>query len=152
MLFYKKQLLKVATLYVNTFIMNIFMEKMNFKTKLGAILLVLSSFVFASCMHTADVTDIPDVCFEKEVLPIFQNNCAMSGCHGSGSHEEFDATTYAGIMEVISPNSLSESEAYMSITNNLQIMPPSPYKALSKEQRTTIAVWITQGAKNTTCP
>ena len=28
------------------------------------------------------------VCFEGEILPIFQTSCAKSGCHDAGTHEE----------------------------------------------------------------
>jgi len=28
------------------------------------------------------------VCFEAEVLPIFQTNCAKSGCHDAASHQD----------------------------------------------------------------
>lgn len=38
------------------------------------------SIIFSNCTQEY-VEDINGVCFEQEVLPIFQANCALRGCH-----------------------------------------------------------------------
>ena len=64
---------------------------------LSAVALTISIFVlvFGACKHTPPEQVVPPpvsggggggtgnttVCFETEILPIFQSNCAKSGCH-----------------------------------------------------------------------
>ncbi len=131
------------------------MKIQNFQKKL-AVLVAGFAFVsiVGSCSHpTENIESLPTVCFESDVLPIFQTNCAISGCHAGGNAEAgYSCSDYPSIMRKISPNSLSNSEAYQVITDTwITPMPPSPRKMLSKEQRTLIAVWILQGAKETKC-
>ncbi len=113
----------------------------------------LLAVIFSSCRHEAmGVDSLETVCFETQVLPIFQTSCAISGCHG-GSHPEegFDATSYSSIMKLVEPGKPQKSEVYRVITSplNPEMMPPD--RPLTKEQRTLIEVWILQGAKNTSC-
>ena len=77
----------------------------------------------------------------------------MSGCHSGGNGEAgYSFTNYAEVMKAITPNSLKDSKAYSAITDPwFNTMPPSPHKMLSQEQRTLIAIWIQQGAKDTKC-
>ena len=59
----------------------------------------------------------PDVCFQENVLPIFVSNCAMSGCHNSiDKAEEYDLTSYEGIMKGVVANHPSRSEVYKVIS------------------------------------
>lgn len=113
--------------------------------------LSLGLIVF-SCKHDkADISTFKDVCFETEVLPIFQNNCAMSGCHGAGGGEAgFVLDNYQGIKDGISAGDPLNSKLYKTITNEwINMMPPD--NPLSKDQRTTIRLWIEQGALETNC-
>ena len=72
--------------------------------KLSAVALtfiIIISF-FGACKHEPPVQQVPDpvtggggggtgttaVCFESDVLPIFQSNCAKSGCHDAASHQD----------------------------------------------------------------
>lgn len=118
----------------------------------SVILIIVFINSISSCTNTTDAfSNLDTVCFEKDVLPIFQTNCAISGCH-DGSSEEFQLTDYNSIREKVKPNNAKESEVYSAITDTWgEFMPPSPRQPLSKEQRTLIYVWIQQGAKNTTC-
>lgn len=99
------------------------------------------------------IEDVNGVCFEQDVLPIFQSNCTQSGCHNSNDHEEgLDYSNYTGIMESVEPGNYKGSEVYKYITKSgEEAMPPSPYDRLTDEQITTIALWIEQGAKNSAC-
>jgi mono/diheme cytochrome c family protein len=116
----------------------------------GAALLAI---LLATACTREYIQDVNDVCFEQEVLPIFQSNCTQSGCHNSTSRESgYDFSTYEGILKGIEPGNYKQSEAYKVITKIFgeEAMPPSPYDRLSDEQITTIALWIEGGAQNTT--
>ncbi len=114
--------------------------------------LLLSAMVLPiiSCRHeSTDLSSFQEICFETEVLPIFKTNCAISGCH-DGSGESFRLQDYSGIMQGITPYKPRESSIYKAITAEwLNLMPPD--NPLSQEQRTTIRLWIEQGALNSTC-
>lgn len=114
----------------------------------------LAVVLFVTACTREYIEDINGVCFEQEVLPIFQSNCTQSGCHNSADHEEgLDYSNYAGIMESVEPGDYKGSKVYEVITKNFgeEAMPPSPYDRLTDEQITTIALWIEQGAKNSSC-
>ena len=49
--------------------------------------------LLSNCTHEY-IEDINGVCFEEAVLPIFQANCALSGCHNPTDRQEgYDLTT-----------------------------------------------------------
>ena len=106
-------------------------------------------FLFNSCKHEGIPADqFPEVCFQSEILPIFQNSCAS--CHGESRNEAgLDFSNYAGIMKAITPGDANKSKAYQAITSTFQLMPPD--NALPADKRTLIRLWIEQGAKETTC-
>jgi hypothetical protein len=107
-----------------------------------------------SCSHSTEgLSDIKEVCFESQVLPIFQTNCAISGCHeGDKSKAGLTLSDYNSIMKSITPNKPKDSRAYEAVISTWgNLMPPSPKKPLTLEQRTLIALWIEQGAKDTKC-
>lgn len=101
------------------------------------------------------VEDLRGVCFERDVLPIFQSNCTQSGCHNSADRESgYDLTTYSSIVSRgIKPGDYKGSEIYkvMVFPFGEGAMPQSPYARLTDEQIATIALWIEEGAENTTC-
>lgn len=104
-----------------------------------------------SCKHDeAPADQMNPVCFQEQVLPIFQNSCATSGCH-SGAHGAggYVFTDYASITKAITPGNADKSAAYEAITSKFQIMPPG--NALPKDKRTLIRLWIEQGAENSSC-
>jgi len=104
-----------------------------------------------SCKHVADISGLPEICFEGEVLPVFKNSCALTGCHDGTGESDLVLNSYQGIMEGIEPGNPSDSEIYEAITDTGEdIMPPD--QPLSIDNRTLIRVWIEQGANETTCP
>jgi uncharacterized membrane protein len=123
-----------------------------FFMSLSVVLTIILITTFSSCTNTTDtLSNLDTVCFEKDVLPVFQTNCSLSGCH-DGSGEGFKLTDYNSIREQVKPFNAKESKVYSAITSSWgEFMPPSPRQPLSKEQRTLIYVWIQQGAKNTSC-
>ncbi len=93
------------------------------------------------------------ICFETEILPLFQSSCALSGCHDAITHEEgLRLYTYNNIMQDIVPFQPTEGDIMESITddNPNDIMPPPPHNPLSAAQIALIEQWIMQGAQNTT--
>ena len=113
---------------------------------LGIVLISINS-----CTHPGTPADqLPAVCFTGQVLPIFQNNCAISGCHsGSGGGHKGSLADYASIMRMITPGNAANSQAYKAMISTFQLMPPK--NALPMAQRELIRLWIDQGAKETTC-
>jgi hypothetical protein len=119
----------------------------------GVFLLVVifaSTTIIPSCTHDAlDLARFDTICFEKEILPVFQNGCAITGCHGAGGHG-MQLNTYSGISREVTAGSPSQSRIYQVITANL-IQPMPPSHALAEPDRIKIRLWIEQGAKNTSC-
>jgi hypothetical protein len=128
---------------------------MNFKRfgNLSAFALVGIATLFLlnnSCKHDGLPADqMQQICFTDQVLPIFQNSCGTTGCHGGGHGNGYNFTDYKGIMEAISAGNASKSKAYQAMTSTFQLMPPN--NALPESKRTIIRIWIEQGAKQTTC-
>lgn len=110
-------------------------------------------FMPSSCRHDTDQAELlPDICFEKDILPIFQTSCAISGCHNSSAEGGYNLSDYEGIMKGITPGEPLKSEIYTSLINIWsaeEMMPPD--RPLSPEYRSLIKVWIEQGA-NAGCP
>jgi hypothetical protein len=117
----------------------------------GLIFFFAIFFWFSSCRHNADLDNLPEICFEKDVLPIFQNNCAISGCHNGSGESGLVLNNYVSISHAVHPGFPYSSQAYKSIisTSGEKRMPPSG--PLTLENRTIIRVWIEQGARLTTC-
>ena len=61
-----------------------------------------------------------EVCFEADVLPIFQSNCAKAGCHDAISRKEgVILDSYANIIRNgIVPNNATNSETVQSTVCN----------------------------------
>jgi hypothetical protein len=116
------------------------------------LLLLLTAFSwFSSCSHLADITNIPEVCFTGDILPIFNNNCAIPGCHDGGGRESRRAmNNYNDIVRDVSPGNPDASRLYQTIISKWgNLMPPK--QPLSLENREKIRIWIEQGAALTTC-
>lgn len=104
-----------------------------------------------SCEHEppTPIKNLREVCFESEVLPIFQTQCAISGCHNSGTAQSgYVLDNYKHIMSNgIEPNKSSKSILYKVLSDKYgNIMPPTG--PIDVNQRTLIRAWIDQGAQN----
>ncbi len=91
------------------------------------------------------------VCFEKDILPVFRNNCGVIGCHdlqsASGSYIFVDYNT---IIRNVVPFKPEKSIVYKSIYGKgVSSMPPG--QELTENEKLLITVWIGQGAGNTVC-
>jgi hypothetical protein len=126
-------------------------DKINLSLGLLLILTIISWIT--SCTHDAKISDLPVICFDRDVLPIFQNNCAIPRCHdGGGRGSEMALDTYASISRNVVAGKPNSSRLYKTIvaTGGEGKMPPG--QPLSMENRTIIRIWIEQGASQTTCP
>lgn len=94
-----------------------------------------------------------EVCFESQILPLFQSNCAKSGCHDAASHQnDYIFDSYANIIaKDIRPGNAANSKVYKVLfeTGNDK-MPRPPNPDLTADQKALIGRWINEGAKNTT--
>ncbi len=109
---------------------------------------------FFSCKHEIPAAPIPDpvdtsVCFENDILPLFQSYCAQSGCHdGSTKQSGYQLDTYQNIIAAgISAGNASGSNIYNAIASKR--MPLTDNSPLLIEQIKLIERWINEGAKNT---
>lgn len=111
--------------------------------------------LLGSCKHEPDnIKNLPVVCFDTQIQPIFSGSCAMTGCHSGGSRERgFDPSNYSSILRSVKPGDPWGSKIYTIVSdpNNPNMMPPKGHNPLTLEQRTLIEVWILQGAKDTKC-
>ena len=82
-----------------------------------ALLIILTTFSwFTSCTHVANIANVPEVCFTADVLPIFINNCAMSGCHdGGGRESRMTLNNYADISRTVTAGDPNASRSYQAI-------------------------------------
>lgn len=126
----------------------------------------LTVMVFLISSWTVNFNDInifentdDDICFERDVLPVFQQNCALSGCHNSESRKEgIVLDSYENIMiskkgRAIIPYNLKRSKVYKKITEdtNEDRMPPPPNESLTFAEISVIGMWILAGAPNSKC-
>lgn len=113
----------------------------------------LSLFGFAASIFigcTADHITNP-VCFESEILPIFQSNCTSSGCHNSTDKEDGkDLSSYAGISAFLDDEGKKKLINVLRGDKGEDLMPPAPQSPLPESSIELIIDWLDGGYKNTT--
>jgi hypothetical protein len=119
---------------------------------LGIVLFLTLFSWISSCTHNPDIGNIPEVCFERDVLPVFQNSCAISGCHDGTGESDLRLTSYVPISHAVEPGKPYSSKVYKAIISKTGENKMPPDQPLSLENRTIIRLWIEQGASLTTCP
>jgi uncharacterized membrane protein len=123
-----------------------------------AALAVIALVMALGCKHEilqdpGTGTTSTEICFESEVLPIFQSNCAKAGCHDALSHREGRVlNSYDNIMRngIVPGNALASGLYKLLYASGENKMPPNGNPGLTDAQKATIGIWINQGAKNTT--
>ena len=118
---------------------------------LALVLFLTSLSWISSCTHNADISNLPEVCFVRDVLPIYSNNCAIPNCH-DGTGENRALNTYIDIRNSVVPYNPDKSHSYSAIISKWGQNRMPPGQPLSEHNRTLIRVWIEQGANETTCP
>jgi hypothetical protein len=117
---------------------------------LASIVILTTVSWITSCTHNADISNLPEVCFKRDVQYIIGNNCAKSGCH-NGSGEAMPLTDYKEISNQVVAGNPDASPIYQAIiaTWGEKKMPPD--QPLTQDNRTIIRTWIEQGALETKC-
>jgi len=118
----------------------------------GVIFFVLIFTRIWSCTHDPLIENIPEICFERDVLPVFLNNCAIADCHNGTGESDLILTGYLDISHAVEPGKPYSSEIYKSIISRSGEDRMPPDMPLSLENRTRIRIWIEQGAALTVCP
>ncbi len=108
------------------------------------------------CSQNPDTTTYsnPRACFQRDILPVLQSSCAISGCHDATTHEGgYNYTSYSNTMNSVSSGNPADSKLYEVITigEAEDRMPPNPYAPLSAEVIDSIYKWISYGALNEYC-
>lgn len=98
---------------------------------------------------TQDVVDT-SVCFERDILPMLQSSCAISGCHDAATaHKGYIYTSYATIMaKGIVPGNYNSSATYTYCASGA--MPKSPVPRFDSTKMSLLRRWITNGAHDDT--
>lgn len=123
---------------------------------------VTGSTIMVDCQNSTSLVAQPQastsssatICFDTQVLPFFQTNCAFSGCHNAQSKQDgYDLSNYASIIaKGIVKGNAANSKIYKSmIETGKDRMPPAPYPAIAKDKLDMIAKWINEGAENKVC-
>jgi len=113
----------------------------------AALVVLASILIHYGCKHDPVY---PEVCFESDVLPIFQNNCTMAGCHNQvDAEEDIILTDYDNIMNAgVVAGYATRSKVYKVLIGGENPMPPDG--KLSDNQILIIRSWIENGAENNT--
>ncbi len=117
----------------------------------GLIFILLISGRMCSCTHDALLDNIPEICFDRDVLPVFLNSCAIKGCH-DGTGESGFLNSYTTIINGVVPGKPYSSPIYTSLISTWGENKMPPDRPISVENRIKIRLWIEQGATQTTCP
>lgn len=93
------------------------------------------------------------VCFQQDVLPILQSNCAKPGCHTQADQKHgVVLNNYVNLMNTVE-SEIEDGETKSDLEKVLRRnkMPPASHTPLSKDQKEVIFRWIQQGMQNTQC-
>jgi len=101
-----------------------------------------------ACSHDTYSDPNGPICFERDILPIFNSRCASSGCHDANSSAEgYVLDSYKHITKSgISKGRPISSELYTIIVDGE--MPPKRSPKLTNDEVNLIHDWIAAGAKN----
>ncbi len=105
------------------------------------------------CNHQQEDISVADnVCFTRDILPLFQASCGISNCHDVPREEVgYPLTDYSGISRAVTPFEPYSSKAYTALISKGEGQMP-PGNPLPESKRQLIRLWILQGAKNSECP
>ncbi len=113
------------------------------------LLLVFTTFSWiSSCTHKPNIDGLPKVCFTD--VRIIYHSCIKTGCHDGTGETGPLFNTYDNIRRSVVPGDPGASSSYQAIIYKgvENKMPPPPYSPLTIANRTTIRVWIEQGAQD----
>jgi hypothetical protein len=126
----------------------------NSRNKIPAVLLGLLIMLGGGCYYDnvifPDAGDVGEVNFSADILPLFENDCATSGCHNTGGQKPdltpVNAYTSLTNGNYINTSTPEESEVYLWMKGLKELpMPPSGTQATNTAK---VLAWIKQGAPN----
>jgi hypothetical protein len=130
----------------------------NNKKAIAYTLVVMSILIIAGCYKAA--TLYPDtnslvnkeVSFINNIIPVFNQKCSISGCHGSGGHspdltvaKAYNSLMNGGFINLADPKS---SKLYLRLTGKLTPAMPLIGSSNPSNINALVLTWITQKAKN----
>jgi hypothetical protein len=113
-------------------------------------------FLLAGCYK--DKTVVSDtgpeitrtVTFAKDIIPIFDKNCGLSGCHATGGHipdlSAANAYNSLKIGNYFNTNNPESSVIYLWLTGKKTTQ--MPVSGMNKDINAMVLAWIKQGANN----
>jgi hypothetical protein len=118
------------------------------------ILIGTGAVVINSCVHAPYILPVnqrtgdPNICFEQDVLPIFQSNCAKSHCHDSHGAGGYRLDNYKDIVSNgIVPGNPAASRIFESMNNGAgENFMPKDGTPLTATELNVIRLWIATGA------
>ncbi|MGN6569775.1 MAG: hypothetical protein ACTHJ0_17570 [Flavipsychrobacter sp.] len=118
---------------------------------------IVAAIVLTACKHQPYVLPVSmrtvdsSLCFERDILPIFQSNCAKAGCHDGSGESDYVLNSYDNIVRRgIVPGNYEASKIYQSLVASGEDLMPKDAPALSSAQIGLIKRWIYEGAVNGT--
>jgi hypothetical protein len=117
----------------------------------GVIAVIVLFTQIWSCTHDPLLDNIPEICFDRDVLPVFLTSCAIQRCHNGTGESGLILTSYVSISRGVEPGKPYASAIYKSIISTSGENKMPPIQPLSAENRIKIRLWIEQGAAPATC-
>ncbi len=99
------------------------------------------------------VFPIANVSFGRQVQPLFNQTCALAGCHDDGDHQSvlkltsYDNLMFGGALVVVR-NQPDQSTIVLSIEGRVGSRMPLNRNPLNQNQISGIRAWIGEGALN----
>jgi hypothetical protein len=132
----------------------------NIKKAIVYTLVAMSIFMIAGCYKATTLYPNPDdvtlvnkeVSLANDIIPVFSQNCAISGCHISGgtspdltASKAYNSLINGGYVNIADPKS---SKIFLRLTG--KIAPAMPLNSTNNPSNINALVltWITQQAKN----
>lgn len=130
------------------------------KKAIAYTLILISILIVAGCYKATTLYPNPDnvslvnkqVSFTNDIIPLFNQYCSLSGCHGAGGHapdltaaRAYNSLSNGGYLNLTDP---AKSKIYLQLTG--KITPAMPLNGTKNPSNINALVltWITQQAKN----
>lgn len=120
-------------------------------------LVTIMVLAISGCYKTTTIVKDPGsdittaLSFSTDIIPIFQKNCALSGCHASGGHTP-DLTTANAYSSLVSGGFITANDPVNSVIMLWLTGKKSPVMPLGSgpnpDINAKVYAWINQGAKN----
>jgi hypothetical protein len=92
------------------------------------------------------------VSYSQHVQPLFNQTCALSGCHNDASRAgNLTLTSYHNLTirpNIVVPGDPNSSLLYLRITGQIGQQMPLNRSPLNSNQQQGIRIWIEEGAEN----